>query len=288
MHQKNVVSGIGLLFKGLQNSVSFPFARPALKGNPFRMTQNFEYPLLFCVMLLLSNCTTAKKTMLNPPAPGFDVQHSDQKAIAIADEVMAAMGGRQAWDDTRYFHWNFFGSRTLDWDKQLGRVRIDSEKDRFRAIINLHDNTGKIEKNGQLLTHPDSITFYLQKAKSIWINDSYWLVMPFKLKDSGVTLKYVGERNTKEGQSADVLSLTFKGVGDTPDNKYEVYVDKQSRLITQWDFFVESGDQEPRFSTPWANYQKYGKILLSGDRGGDYRLTQLSVAPIEAARFERF
>jgi hypothetical protein len=255
MHQKNVVYGIGVLL---------------------------------LVILLLSNCATAKKSMLNPPAPGFDIQHSDTKAIAIADEVMAAMGGRKAWDDTRYFHWNFFGSRTLDWDKQLGRVRIDSEKDRFKAILNLSDNSGKIEKNGRLVTHTDSITFYLQKAKSIWINDSYWLVMPFKLKDSGVTLKYVGERNTEEGQAADVLSLTFKEVGNTPDNKYEVYVDKKSRLITQWDFYTKNTDAEARFSTPWANYEKHGKLLLSADRGGDYQLTELSVAPIADARFEQF
>lgn len=46
--------------------------------------------------------------------------------------------------------------------------------------------------------------------------------MPYKLKDSGVTLKYKGEGQTEEGEPAQVLVLTFKDVGVTPQNKYEV------------------------------------------------------------------
>ena len=117
------------------------------------------------------------------------------------------------------------------------------------------------------MENPDSVATYVERGKSIWINDSYWLVMPYKLKDSGVTLKYVGEDTTQVGALADVLELTFEEVGDTPDNKYLVYVDKDSRLVTQWDFFTNYQDEEPRFSTPWDNYQTYGGIKLSGGRG---------------------
>jgi hypothetical protein len=31
----------------------------------------------------------------------------------------------------------------------------------------------------------------LRKGKNWWINDAYWLVMPWKLQDPGVTLSYV-------------------------------------------------------------------------------------------------
>ncbi|MEJ2086172.1 MAG: hypothetical protein P8Y44_10915, partial [Acidobacteriota bacterium] len=47
----------------------------------------------------------------NPPAPGFNAEASDDEAIVIADQVMEALGGRKAWDDTRYLTWNFFGRR---------------------------------------------------------------------------------------------------------------------------------------------------------------------------------
>ena len=203
----------------------------------------------------------------NPAAPGFNEANSDEKAIAIADEVMTAMGGRKYWDETRYLVWNFFGRRKLFWDKQSGNVRIDSYPDTTTYLVNVFTNEGKVKKGEEVLSHPDSVSLYMKQGKSIWINDSYWLVMPFKLKDSGVTLKYMGEDTTMVGAQADVLQLTFEEVGDTPENKYLVYVDKTSRLVTQWDFFTKYQDEEPRFSTPWADYKPYGTILLSGDRG---------------------
>ena len=61
----------------------------------------------------------------NPPAEGFNLEGSDAEAMIIADEVMAAMGGRKAWDETRHIAWNFFGARELVWDKWTGDVRID-------------------------------------------------------------------------------------------------------------------------------------------------------------------
>ena len=126
---------------------------------------------------------------------------------------------------------------------------------------------GKVKKGGEVYSHPDSLSKFVERGKSIWINDAYWLVMPYKLKDSGVSLKYVKEGKTYDEKSADILQLTFDGVGKTPQNKYWVYVDKDSRLVSQWDFYTNVTDEEPRFSTPWANYTKYENIMLSGDRG---------------------
>jgi len=217
----------------------------------------------------------AKENTDNPAAPGFNFQESDAKAIQIADEVMKAMGGRENWDNTRYISWNFFGRRKLLWDKWQGNVRI--EVDSTIYLVNINDNTGKVKIGNEAITHPDSLKKYVDRGISIWINDSYWLVMPFKLKDSGVTLKYVGEQNTTEGKPADVLQLTFQDVGRTPENKYFVYVDKGSRLITQWDYFQKYTDTKPGMSTPWENYKKQGNIMLSGDRGSNRSLSNIAV-----------
>jgi len=82
-----------------------------------------------------------------------------------------------------------------------------------------------------------------------------------------VTLKYVGEGKTAEGTAADMVELTFHQVGVTPENKYRVYVDKQTRLIGQWDYYENAAQEKPDMSSPWKNWQRYGKILLSDDRG---------------------
>lgn len=212
----------------------------------------------------------------NPAAEGFNTTASDPEAIEIADEVMEAMGGRAAWDNTRYIRWTFFGRRTLLWDKQTGRVRIDVPEDSAIYLIHTNEEGGQVKIGGEEITNPDSLAKYVEQGKRMWVNDSYWLVMPYKLKDSGVTLTYVGEDSMQTGDMADVLELRFENVGFTPQNKYRVYVDKDDRLIKQWAYYSEASLDTPNFVTPWADYQEYNGIRLSGNRG-ERGLTDIAV-----------
>ncbi|MFT5165251.1 MAG: hypothetical protein ACI8P3_000475 [Saprospiraceae bacterium] len=235
----------------------------------------------FILLLLGISFLACNNKLVNPAAEGFNLSGSDQKAIAIADEVMQAMGGRKAWEETRYLTWNFFGSRIHHWDKHTGDIRIVSEKDNYTLLMNIHTMKGKLKKDGEMVTQPDSLVKYMEMGKSAWINDAYWLVMPYKLKDSGVTLKYKGEGKSEKGEASDILELTFSGVGVTPDNKYDVYVDKQTRLVNQWAFYSKYENTEPGFVTAWDDYKKYGGIMLSGGRS-KYNLTEID-APAELA-----
>jgi hypothetical protein len=203
----------------------------------------------------------------NPPAPGFDLSHSDPAAVELADSVMAAMGGRPNWDRTRFISWEF-GKRKLVWDKARGDVRIESQPDTTVYLVNIHSLEGKVRIKDQELTAPDSLKKMLSRAKSIWINDSYWLLMPFKLKDTGVTLSYLGEETTATGMKCNVLELTFEEVGDTPQNKYRVYVDMNDNLVKQWSYYKEASQDTASWVLPWDNYKEYGNILLSADRTG--------------------
>lgn len=226
---------------------------------------------LVVVVILLNACQAANVqnvNLSNPPAEGFNAANSDTKAIEIADQVMEAIGGRANWDATRYIKWTFFGRRNLLWDKKEGNVMVNIPSDSLVIFINLFDNNkAAVIKANETITQQDSIAKYAAQAKSIWINDAYWLVMPFKLKDSGVTLKYLSQETTDAGLDTDVLQLTFEQVGDTPDNKYWVYVDQKDKLVKQWDFYRNATDSIPAFSTPWTDYQTYGNILLSSGRG---------------------
>lgn len=233
-----------------------------------------------CLLLLLTATglqpAYAQRSSANPPAPGFDATGSDARAVQIADEVMNAMGGRKAWDETHFIAWNFFDNRKLVWDKWSGNVRVDNLKNDQTVILNINTDQGRVYRNGAEETNADSVAKYVRQAKGAWINDSYWLVMPFKLKDSGVTLNYLGEDKTPDGKPADVLQLTFKNVGNTPENKYKIWVDKQSHLVSQWAYFPKATDETPRFTLPWTSYEKHGGILLSGGRG-ERKLTEIMV-----------
>jgi hypothetical protein len=222
---------------------------------------------LLAVAILFAACDPKPKTLaeLNPAAEGFDLDHSDPAAIQLADSIMNAMGGRENWDKTRFISWNFFGRRNLTWDKHTGRVRIESPGDTSVYLVNINTGEGKVKFHGKEMTEADTLKKLLTRAKGIWINDSYWLTMPFKLKDSGVTLKYFGE-DTLKSNRYNILELTFKEVGDTPENKYRLYVGIQDKMIKHWAYFNDAKKDTANFIRPWDNYQKYGNVMLSADR----------------------
>jgi len=206
----------------------------------------------------------------NPAAPGFDLDGSDARAIEIADQVMEALGGRSAWDATRSVSWNFFGRRMHFWDKHSGDIRVEGvgreDGKPYTILMNLHSMQGRAWRDGAELSG-DELAEMLDRGEAAWINDSYWMFMPYKLKDTGVTLKHLGPATMADGRAAEVLELTFREVGRTPDNKYHVYVSSETGLVEQWDYYAAFSDEEPRFKIPWHNWQRYGEILLSDDRG---------------------
>lgn len=242
------------------------------------MIKSLDKYILFAALLSIGiACNTSPPEKIpsgenteeaNPPAEGFNKENSDARAIAIADRVMEAQGGREAWDNMGTVAWNFFGARELAWNKKTGDVRIFSPRDSTTYIVNIHSLEGKIAVKGKEI-NDSTKTAYLEKARNIWINDSYWLFMPFKLKDTGVTLTYSREDTTLTGVPAHVLQLTFDKVGVTPQNKYEVWVDQSGNLVKQWAFFQNTKQDSASFTRPWDNYKKYGDLLLSADRSDD-------------------
>lgn len=207
----------------------------------------------------------------NPAATGFDHDGSDPEAIEIADEVMQAMGGREAWDKTRHIRWRFMGRRLHAWDKHTGDIRVEGKErdtgEGYVVLMNIHTKQGRAWRSGAEITDPEDLAAMLDRGEAIWINDSYWMFMPYKLKDSGVTLAYAGGGTLRDERQADVLELTFQEVGRTPENKYHVFVSRDRHLVEQWSFFAKADDPEPRFTNPWGNWKQYGAILLSDDRG---------------------
>jgi len=206
----------------------------------------------------------------------FIEKDSDAKAIKIADDVMKASGGKKNWDATHFIAWNFFGSRKLIWDKYTGNVRIENVKNDTKILVNINTSKGKVFKDGAEITNPDSVAKYVEEGRKIWINDSYWLVMPLKMKDPGVTLKYISEDTTQKGVKADVVRLTYKDVGVTPNNAFNVWVNKKTHLVDQWAYYKEANQPKPNFVHTWDDYQTFGKIKLSGTRG-ERKITDIHV-----------
>lgn len=219
---------------------------------------------VFLAALLLTLPAMARQADENPPMEGFNLEGSDAKAIEIADAVMHSMGGRTNWDNTRYLSWGF-GSDEQVWDKWTGDFRY--QRNNLVVLMNVNTQEGRAWEDGQEITDSEALQERLKSAYRGWVNSGYWFIMPYKLKDSGVTLKYLGEGNMEDGRAAEILELTFENVGLTPQNKYDVYVDKETMLVGQWSHYRDTADPEPRFTRPWGNWKQYGNIMLSDYRG---------------------
>lgn len=227
----------------------------------------------------------------NPAAKGFNAEESSSRAIAIADSVVWAYGGRKAYDNNRYFSWNFFGVRDLVWDKKEKRVRIDFPAKKTIYLLDFNDMSGRVQFEGKEVIDTTAKKELLQQAYSMWVNDSYWLVYQFKLKDSGVTLSYSGqtEGDPEKGRPCYIIDQTFVGIGDTPENRYRLYIDRKTYKINAWQFFKNATDEEAAITTPWKGELKLNGITLSADRGGRFQLGNISTpTKVEDARFKEF
>ncbi len=201
---------------------------------------------------------------------------SDARSVELAESVMERMGGSDAWAATRFVKWKFFGRRVHYWDRHTGGIRIEAparekdgvvERPEMLILMNIRSKAGRAWSGGEELA-ADALKEALQAGHEWWVNDSYWMFMPYKLLDPGVTLAYKGARKMEDGREADVVDMTFgDGVGYTPKNRYEVFVARDTGLIEQWSFFAEASEEEPRFTMPWSDWEPFGKIRLATDHG---------------------
>jgi hypothetical protein len=223
------------------------------------------------VRSLLPWCLVLGSGLATPPA---DAQAADARAVAVADRVMQALGGTEAWNKTRYLRFDFAVDRdgktvmrrAHTWDKWTGRYRLEAttrEGDSYLVLLNIGSKDGRAWLKGSEL-RGDEARKYLEQGYAAWVNDTYWLLMPYKMKDPGVALALDGEE-TKGGETWDRLRLTFDGVGLTPKDKYWAYVNRKTGLVDRWDYVLK-GESKPPTTFTWQNWRKYGTVMLADDR----------------------
>ncbi|RTQ48107.1 hypothetical protein EJV47_16855 [Hymenobacter gummosus] len=225
---------------------------------------------------------TARLGKVKPYPAGKDFNQigSDARAVALADSVMQAMGGYEAWQQARFIGWEFFGEQYQVWDKQTNDFRW--QKGDVVLTGNLNSRNGKAYRAGQDISETEEGKKLLSGMYATWANNSWWLLMPFKMKDSGVKLLYKGPGRTMQGAPAQVVQMTFENVGVTPNNRYELYISPRSYLVEEWAFYRNAADTAPSFRRQWSGYARYGGLLLAADRtdGKDgRRLNHLAVTP---------
>jgi hypothetical protein len=202
---------------------------------------------------------------------------SDPRAIEVADRVMSALGGKARWDSLPGLRWAFGvmvndtmrgAMRRHAWDKHTGWHRVDGMDRQGNNYVFIH-KVGSTEGMAWIAgkkMEGDTLTALLKRAQSLWTNDTYWLLMPYKLRDPGVNLGYDGEA-VENGVTYDKLALTFDKVGETPGDRYWVYVNRANNRVEIWEHILQ-GQPPPAVRWTWEKWEQDGGLWFPSYHNG--------------------
>jgi hypothetical protein len=202
-------------------------------------------------------------------------QERDARADAVGKEFLAALGGQSAWDKARQFKFDFVVVRdgqalarfSHAWDRYTGDYRMsgtDKTGAPFVVYFNVNTKAGQAYVNGKP-AEGEANEAMLKNAYGRFINDTYWLLAPWKIFDPGVHLAYEGEKPCPQGGTCDVLRLSFDNVGLTPKDKYWLWITRDGRKMVQWQYLLNGAAEDPT-TAQWNDWQTVGGIALSMDK----------------------
>ena len=173
---------------------------------------------------------------------------------AVIDEVMRTAGS-DAWNDGTRLRFTFSvdvgGEKkaevTHDWDLTTGVDTVTWGGKTVKVNVWQHDaaNAGDDEK----------------AAFAKWTNDSYWLLMPLKLGDSGVKFGPVMMTRDQPPSRANV-TMSFAGVGLTPGDRYDLSIDLRKNEIDRWTYHPNA---EKSVTWMWTDYRDVNGLRLAMD-----------------------
>ena len=226
--------------------------------------------------LLLSSVAVLAMAGLCQMIPQEKPTSADPQALKVADRLMEALGGKENWDKARYLRFDFVveqkgkvvGDFRHLWDRYTGRYRVQGTTDKGQIYTVLFQDIN-IKKGDAFLNAapvPDKDKQkFLDMGYERFINDSYWLLMPYKWRDPGVNLKYEGTAKGDQGQTWDKVLLTFGNVGLTPKDRYWAFVNQKTGMMDKWELILQ-GQKEPPSAFDWMNWQDFEGIKLCTER----------------------
>ncbi|MFP4228288.1 MAG: hypothetical protein ACLFTE_05610 [Salinivenus sp.] len=199
--------------------------------------------------------------------PAFtDTVDAETKADSLALRLMEAHGA-DAFASAPYLRFNFAIETSEEeqvvarhfWDRTTGEYRVewqpgpDSNYVALMDVGSVEDQMpeGTVYLNGTELTG-EAGEEARQRAYGRYINDTYWLLAPLKVYDSGVNRNYAADSSTTDHE---VLRLTFGDVGLTPDDTYWFYVSTETGRLDRWSMRLQNmpEDAAPR-AYDWTDH----------------------------------
>jgi len=197
--------------------------------------------------------------------PLGSVRAYNAKADQLANKILKAIH-HQAYKNTRYIAWSFGGRRNYIWDKE--KHIIDISWDTLRVQLHPNDlDKSSVFYNGKRQQVSDSIL--VSKANAMFNNDSFWLVAPHKLFDSGTI------RNIEKVEGKDALFIKYTTGGSTPGDSY-LWILDSNYVPKSYKMFVPSMKMNGVSST-WQDWitTESGTLLPTNHSFGKNRILSM-------------
>ena len=182
----------------------------------------------------------------NEPLPKGE---QGKEADALATKMLNALN-YEAYENTEKIEWNFRNDHFYKWNKQENIVAISWAN--YKVI--LHTNN---PKKTEVFIDDKKVenTEIIKKATDFYNNDSFWLVAPYKLFDTGT------ERRIVKYDGKDALLITFTSGGSTPGDSY-LWILNEKHLPTSfkmWTNIIPIGGLSATWSD-WKNTESGIKL----------------------------
>jgi hypothetical protein len=176
------------------------------------------------------------------------------EADELAIQMLQALN-EGAYLNTDYIEWTFKGSHHYKWYKSDQTCEVYWDK--LMVLLDLENTTNSKVFVADQEYNGIEKQKYITKAENYFNNDSFWLVAPYKVFDTGVERRVVKTEGNK-----DALLVTYTSGGSTPGDSYLWHFDNTGKpksfqmwvgilpingIEATWDQWIttESGAQLP-------------------------------------------
>ena len=150
-------------------------------------------------------------------------------------------------------------SRAWVWQPQTDQVSYEGKDKDGKPVQGTYVRS-------QLHGEPANVQDEIDPA---FVNDQYWLVLPFHVVWDGANVEDTGRQKLPLGQGSArrvVVQYASEG-GYSPGDTWELYVGSDNRVEEL--VYRRGGPQKPRVVVAtWAGYKKAGPLLISTDHRG--------------------
>ncbi|MEM9897251.1 MAG: hypothetical protein AAF789_12860 [Bacteroidota bacterium] len=164
---------------------------------------------------------------------------SGNEAEQYADEMLKALNA-EGFDTLKTISFTFAGIHSYNWNREENQVEVSWEDQKVTLNLNYH---------------PEDFSMIEYEAYEYFINDSFWLVAPFKVRDKGVIRKTV---DVEEGRG---LLVTYTSGGVTPGDSYLWILDENGFPISWrlWTSNIPVGGLE----MSWGGWRQFENVWFS-------------------------